>query len=119
MTYQFTNSCSDRPKERRQQTTLRWGLGGRAMFSILNSRLLQRSFLIRLLQTTGLSVALMTASAAGVRAEEVTVQGSPGMSGADGVNPGEPGQPGSPADPTFADATSADPVNKSTAIVRG
>jgi hypothetical protein len=34
------------------------------MFSILNSRLLQRSFLVRLLQTAGLSLALMTASAA-------------------------------------------------------
>ena len=30
---------------------------------------LQRSFLMRLLQTTGLSLALMTASAAGVHAE--------------------------------------------------
>jgi hypothetical protein len=38
------------------------------MFSTLNSRLLQRSFLMRLLQTTGLSLALMTVSAAGVRA---------------------------------------------------
>ncbi len=64
------------------------------MFSTLNSRLLQRSFLMRLLQTTGLSLALMTASAAGVHAEDVTVQGSAGVDGADGVNPGDLGQPG-------------------------
>ena len=52
------------------------------------------SFLTRLLQTTGLSLALMTASAAGVHAQ--TVQGAPGLNGADGVNPGDPGQPGAP-----------------------
>ena len=57
---------------------------------------LQRSFLIRLLQTTGLSLALMTASAAGVHAEDVTVQGANGAIGADGINPGDPGQPGDP-----------------------
>ena len=39
---------------------------GLAMFSTLNCRLLQRSFLMRLLQTTGLSLALMTASAVGI-----------------------------------------------------
>ena len=44
-------------------------------------RLLQRSFLTRLLQTTGLSLALMTADAAGVYAESVTVQGKDGTSG--------------------------------------
>jgi hypothetical protein len=36
--------------------------------------LLQRSFLMRLLQTTGLSLALMTVSAAGVYAENVTIR---------------------------------------------
>jgi PEP-CTERM motif len=54
------------------------------MFSRLNSRLLQRSFLARLLQTTGLSLALMTASAAGVYAETVTVVGDNGPPGGDG-----------------------------------
>jgi hypothetical protein len=44
-------------------------------------RLLQRSFLTRLLRTTGLSLALMTASAAGVYAESVTVQGKDGTIG--------------------------------------
>jgi hypothetical protein len=71
---------------------------------------------MRLLQTTGLSLALMTASAAGVRAEDVTVQGANGVGGADGVNPGDPGQPGFPAGPTFADADSTDPINKATAM---
>jgi hypothetical protein len=42
---------------------------------------LQRSFLTRLLQTTGLSLALMTASAVGVHAETVTVQGKDGTIG--------------------------------------
>ena len=55
------------------------------MFSILYPHPFQRSFLMRLLQTTGLSLALMTASAAGVHAEDVTVQGSPGANGASGV----------------------------------
>jgi hypothetical protein len=86
------------------------------MLSILNCRLLQRLFLMRLLQTTGLSVALMTACAATVHAEDVTVQGSPGVDGADGVNPGDPGQPGFSAGPTFSNASNADPLTKATAI---
>jgi hypothetical protein len=65
-----------------------------------------RPNLVRLLQTTGLSLALMTASAVGVRAEDVTVQGANGVNGADGVNPFDPGQPGFTAGPTFADASS-------------
>jgi len=73
------------------------------MFSTLNSRLFQRSFLTRLLQTTGLSLALITASAAGVRAEIVTVVGAGGASGADGANlpPGSglPGLPGPSGEP--------------------
>ena len=46
------------------------------MFATSNSCLLRRSFLMRLLQTTGLSLALMTASAVGVHADNVYVQGS-------------------------------------------
>ena len=42
---------------------------------------LQRLFLTRLLQATGLSLALMMASAVGVHAENVTVQGKDGTSG--------------------------------------
>ena len=42
---------------------------------------LQRSFLTRLLQTTGLSLGLMTASAVGVHAETVTVEGKDGTIG--------------------------------------
>jgi hypothetical protein len=86
------------------------------MFSTLNSCQLQRSFFMRLLQTTGLSLALMTASAAGVRAEDVTVMGVDGVSGASGVNPGDLGQPGGDAGGTTASAGSADPINNATAI---
>ena len=93
-----------------------WAQPGLAMFPRRNSRLLQPSFLMRLLQTSGLSLALMTASAAGVHAEDVTVQGANGVDGADGVNPGDPGQPGFPAGPTFAHAESTDPINNATAI---
>ena len=91
-------------------------LRGVAIFSTLNSRLLHRSFLMRLLQTTGLSLALMTASAAGVHAEDVTVQGSAGVDGTDGVNPDDPGQPGGDAGGATASAGSADPVNEATTI---
>ena len=69
---------------------------------------------MRLLQTTGLSLALMTASAAGVHAEDVTVQGSPGANGASGVNPGDLGQPGSDGELVTAIAGGASP-NKATA----
>jgi hypothetical protein len=48
-------------------------------------------FLTRLLQTTGLSLALMTASVAGVRAEDVAVQGASGENGGDAINPGDLG----------------------------
>ena len=85
------------------------------MFSILNSRLLQRSFLMRLLQTTGLSWALMTASVAGVHADTVTVQGSNGPDGASGVNPGDLGQPGGDGGSAAANAGGVSP-NKATAI---
>jgi hypothetical protein len=86
------------------------------MFLTSNSRLLQRSFLMRLLQTTGLSLALMTASAPGGHAEDVTVQGSAGLDGADGVNPGDLGQPGGDGGGATASAGSADPINNATAI---
>ena len=45
---------------------------------------IDRSFLTRLLQTTALSLALMTASAAGVHAETVIVQGADGANGGPG-----------------------------------
>ena len=80
------------------------------MFSILNSRLLQRAFLMRLLQTTGLSLALMTASAAGVHAEDVTVQGADGANGEDGVNPGDDGQSGGGGGAAVANAGGIDPI---------
>ena len=85
------------------------------MFSTLNSRLLHRSFLMRLLQTTGLSLALMTASAAGVRAADVTVQGAPGANGANNGYPGD-WEPGGTGGPATANANSADPLNKATAV---
>jgi hypothetical protein len=53
-----------------------------------------RSFITRLLRNTALSLALMTATAAGVHAETMIVQGADGANGADGVNPGDPGLPG-------------------------
>jgi hypothetical protein len=92
------------------------GSGGLAMFSTLNCRLLQRSFLMRLLQTTGLSVALMTASVAGVHAEDVGVQGAPGANGADGVNPGDAGGEGGTGGDATATANSPDPVNGAFAV---
>jgi hypothetical protein len=79
---------------------------------------LQRSFLTRLLQTTGLSLALMMASAVGVQAEDVTLQGAPGANGADGVNEGDSGQPGGDGESVTANAGSGitSPLNKATAI---
>jgi len=76
------------------------------MSSTLSSRLVEGAFLIRLLQTTGLSLALMAASAAWVRAEIVTVQGSDGAAGANGVEPpGDPnGQPGGDGESVTANA---------------
>jgi PEP-CTERM motif len=90
--------------------------GGFAMSFTLKFCLLQRSFLTRLLQTTGLSLALMTASAAGVHAESVTVQGMDGANGADGVNPDdEDGQRGFDGKSAVANASSGSP-NSATAI---
>ena len=74
------------------------------------------SFLTRLLQTTGLSLALVTASAAGVHAEDVTVQGAPGENGANGVNPGDSGGEAGNGGGATATANSPDPVNGAFAI---
>jgi hypothetical protein len=71
--------------------------------------------LTRLLQTTGLSLALMTASAIGIHAETVTDVGANGPDGASGVNPGDPGQPGGDGGPAVANAGNADSLNKAMA----
>ena len=70
---------------------------------------IDRTFLTPLLLTTALSLAFMMASAAGVRAEIVTVQGDDGAAGADGVNPGDPGMPGGDGELVTANAGSAQP----------
>jgi hypothetical protein len=80
---------------------------------------IHRSILTRALMTTGLSVALMTASAAGVHAEDVTIQGAPGAKGADGVFPGDNSQPGGVGESVTANAGSSDPLNKAMAIGGG
>jgi hypothetical protein len=68
------------------------------MFSTFNSRLLQRSFLMRLLKTAGLCLAFMTASAAGVHADDVTAIGVDGTVGlGDPVIPNVLAGPGGPA----------------------
>ncbi len=74
------------------------------------------SFLTRLLQTAGLSLALITASAAGVHAEDVTVQGAPGENGANGVNPGDSGGEGGTGGDATATANSPGPSNEATAV---
>jgi hypothetical protein len=52
---------------------------------------IDRSFITRLLRNTALSLALMTASAAGVHAETVTFQGTDGANGASGLfDPSDP-----------------------------
>ena len=73
----------------------------------LMRKAIDRSFLTRLLQTTALSLALITASAAVVRAEIVIVQGDDGVNGADGVNPGDPGLPGGDGESVTANAGSS------------
>jgi PEP-CTERM motif len=85
------------------------------MFSTLRFCLFQRSFSTRLLQTIALSLALMTASAAGVRAEDVTVQGAGGATGANGVNPGDDGEAGGAAGQATANASSGS-ANTATAL---
>jgi hypothetical protein len=61
---------------------------------------LQRSFLTRLLQTTGLSLALMTASAAGVHADDIEVGATGALGFGDGFGdiPAGPGGPASAFD---------------------
>jgi hypothetical protein len=71
---------------------------------------LQRSFLTRLLQTTGLSLALMIASAAGVHAENVTVQGKDGANGFDNFDQGENAGSGGDGESVTASAGSAQPI---------
>jgi PEP-CTERM motif len=86
------------------------GAGG-----IADMKSIHRTILARALMSTGLSLALMTAGAAGVRAEDVTVVGANGANGASGVNPGDPGQPGGDAESAVANAGSAYPLNKAMA----
>jgi hypothetical protein len=78
------------------------------------------SFLTRMLQTTGLFLALMTASAAGVHAETVVVQGTDGANGDDADIPGDNGQPGGSGGFAAANAGSThpttSPLNGATAI---
>ena len=60
--------------------------------------------------TGAASLALMMASAAGARADIVTVQGDDGAAGADGVNPGDPGMPGGDGESVAANAGSVQPI---------
>ena len=72
----FHRSVSHRLDDQREENrTLQMLIHGGFAMSFTLKFCLQRSFLLRLLQITGLSLALMTASAAGVHAEDVTVQG--------------------------------------------
>ena len=82
---------------------------------------LDRSSLKRLLVSTALPLALMTAGAVGVHAEIVTVVGDNGAGGVDGVSPpGDPnGQPGGDGEAANADAgnlvPNSFPLNQATA----
>jgi hypothetical protein len=80
---------------------------------------IHRSIFARALMTGVASLAVMMASAAGARAEIVTVQGDDGSPGADGVNPGDSGMPGDDGESVSANAGSAQPItaplNKATA----
>ena len=81
---------------------------------------LQRSFLTRLLQSTGLSLALMMASAIGVHAEDVTVQGAPGANGFDNYAPGANAGSGEAGGSVAASAGGlypiTSPLNNATAV---
>jgi hypothetical protein len=77
---------------------------GAAMKSI------HRSILTRALMTGVASLAFVMASAGGVRADIVTVQGDDGAAGADGVNPGDPGMPGGDGESVAANAGSVQPI---------
>jgi hypothetical protein len=86
------------------------------MFSTLNSRLRQSSFWMRLLQTTGLSLTLMTVSAAGVRAADsndiVTVVGA---DGAPGIGDPFPNVTAGPGQPAAANAAASSATGNATA----
>jgi hypothetical protein len=73
-------------------------------------RAIDRSFSTRLLQTSALCLALITASAAGVHAETVTVQGVDGANAADGVDPDGPVLPGGEGESVAANAGGVHPI---------
>jgi hypothetical protein len=86
------------------------------MSSILNRRLRQRSFLMRVLQTTGLSLALMTASAAGVHAADDTETDiEVGATGALVFGDGFGDIPAGPGQPAFAGAAASSATGNATA----
>ena len=68
------------------------------------------SILTRALMMGVASLAVMMATAAGARADIVTVQGDDGAAGADGVNPGDPGMPGGDGESVAANAGSVQPI---------
>jgi hypothetical protein len=74
------------------------------------AKTMDRSILARSLMTGAASLALMMASAAGARADIVTVQGDDGAAGADGVFSGDPGLPGGDGESVAADAGSSQPI---------
>jgi hypothetical protein len=82
-------------------------------------RSIHRSILTRALMTGVASLAFVMVSAAGARAEIVTVQGDDGAAGADGVFSGDPGLPGGDGESVSVNAGSAQPItaplNKATA----
>jgi hypothetical protein len=69
-----------------------------------------RSILTRALMTGVASLAFVMASAGGVRAAIVTVQGDDGAAGADGVNPGDNGMRGDDGESVSANAGSTQPI---------
>jgi hypothetical protein len=77
------------------------------------------SILTRLLRTTALPLALMSAGSVSAYAETVVIVGDNGVAGANGVNPGDPGQPGGDGESVTADAgvspPNAFPLNSATA----
>jgi hypothetical protein len=76
-------------------------------------RSIHRSILKRLLMTGAASLAVMIASAAGARAEIVTVQGDDGATGANAVNSGEDGMPGGDGESVAAYAGSPHRITSS------
>ena len=89
------------------------------MFSTLNSRSRQRSFLMRVLQTTGLSLVLMTASAIGAHAADDTEADiEVGATGALGFGDGLGDIPAGPGQPAFAGAAASSATANATATAR-